>query len=346
MKLIIPMAGRGTRLRPHSLLTPKPLLPVAGPTLIERIIRMFGKTINRPITEIAFILGDFGDEVEEQLAVMTRKFGAEPAFYHQKEALGTAHAIYCAAPSLDGEVIIAFADTLFELSGQVDLDNADSIIWLKKVRDPSQYGVAVRNGNRITRFVEKPQTPVSDLAIIGVYYFKEGERLKEELKHLLDNDIRGHKNEFDLTDAIDSLLQKKAVFRSADVKEWLDFGTLDAWLSSTAAVMDRFDPAKKTERTFPDTRIIQPCFIGDNVSISGSTIGPYATIGEGCTITDSTISNSIIRENAVVENCTLDKSTVGASTQLHSCNQQLHVGDFSVIKPPEKSSGKKQPAKK
>ena len=333
MKLIIPMAGRGTRLRPHSLTTPKPLLPVAGPTLIERIVRTFGNTINRPITEIAFILGDFGPEVEEQLAVMTRKFGATPVFYHQKEALGTAHAIYCAEPSLNGEVIVAFADTLFQLSGQVDLEEADSIIWLKKVQDPSQFGVAVLDGKRITRFVEKPETSVSDQAIIGVYYFREGERLREELKYLIDNNIRGHKNEFDLTDAIDRLLQQKAVFRAAGVAEWLDFGTIDAWLSSTAAVMDRVDPKNQIDRFFPDTRIIQPCFIGDNVSISGSTIGPYTTISEGCSITDSKISNSIIRENATIEKCDLDHSTVGVSTQLHSCRQELHVGDYAIIKP-------------
>ncbi len=331
MKLIIPMAGRGTRLRPHSLTTPKPLLPVAGPMLIERIVYTFATSLDRKITDIAFVLGDFGKEVEYQLGDMARRYGAKPAFYYQDEALGTAHAVNCAAPSLTGEVIVAFADTLFRMSGPVDLEGADSVIWLKKVDDPSRFGVAVLENNRIARFVEKPTEPVSDLAIIGVYYFREGERLQSELQHLMDNDIRGHKNEFDLTDAIDRLLQKKAVFRAANVEEWLDFGTIPAWLSSTAAVLDRQEEQKIDEDTFPGTKIIHPCHIGENVRISDSVIGPYASIGDGCTITGSEIRNSIVRDKSAIEDSRLDNSTVGVSAVVRSCRLEIHIGDHSAV---------------
>ena len=326
------MAGRGTRLRPHSITTPKPLLPVAGPTLIERIVYTFVTSLDKKITEIAFVLGHFGEEVEKQLIDTARRFGAKPVLYYQNEALGTAHAVNCAAPSLYGEVIIAFADTLFRMDGPVDLEGADSVIWLKKVDDPSRFGVAVLENNRITRFVEKPDEPVSNHAIIGVYYFREGERLQRELQHLMDHNIRGHKNEFDLTDAIDRLLQQKTVFRSANVSEWLDFGTIPAWLSSTESVLDRqYDEQDANEKTFPDTTIIPPCHIGNNVRISNSTIGPYASIGDNCTISGSEICNSIIRDHADIANATLKDSTVGQSSVVRSCSQKIHIGDFSVV---------------
>ncbi len=331
MKLIIPMAGRGTRLRPHSLTTPKPLLPVAGPMLIERIVYTFVTSLDRKITDMAFILGDFGKEVEFQLSEMAQRFGAKPAFYYQDEALGTAHAVNCAAPSLTGEVIVAFADTLFRMGGPVDLEGADSVIWLMKVDDPSRFGVAVIENNRIIRFVEKPTEPVSDMAIIGVYYFREGERLQKELQYLMDNDIRGHKNEFDLTDAIDRLLQDNAMFRAAGVDEWLDFGTIPAWLSSTASVLDRQEPQKYREKDFPGTRIISPCHIGKNTRITDSVIGPYASIGDGCTVNGSKIRNSILRDHAVIEDSHLDNSTVGVSSIVRSCRQEIHIGDHAAI---------------
>ncbi|MEX0680568.1 MAG: sugar phosphate nucleotidyltransferase [Balneolales bacterium] len=334
MKLVIPMAGRGTRLRPHSLTTPKPLLPVAGPMLIERIIQSFVESIDKKIVEIAFILGDFGKDVEHRLSHVAKKFGAKPVIYYQMEALGTAHAVNCAAASLSGEVIIAFADTLFEIDGRLDLENAESLIWLKQVKDPSQFGVAVIEDGRITRFIEKPKEPVSDMAIIGVYYFREGERLQNELQYLMDNNIRGHKNEFDLTDAIDRLLNQGLLFQAANVQEWLDFGTIPAWLQSTAAVLNRSVsqvPDKEDSVRYHDTKIIQPCYLGKNSHISNSIIGPYACIGDGCSISDSTVSRSIIRNHATVNHSKLVNSTVGETAEVYDCSQEIHIGDCSRI---------------
>ena len=331
MKLIIPMAGRGTRLRPHSLSLPKPLLPVAGPMLIERMVNSFVTNLDREITEIAFVLGDFGHEVQEMLAGMARSFGAKPVFYRQTEALGTAHAVNCAAPSLHGEVIVAFADTLFTLENGINLDEADCVVWLKKVANPSQYGVAVLKNNQISHFVEKPREPVSDMAIIGVYYFRQGERLQKELQNLIVKDIRGHKNEYDLTDAIELLLEKSSVFRPAGVRDWLDFGNISSWISSTALVLDQIEPQQIEPDRFPGTRIIPPCHIGSNVQISDSTIGPYATIGNACSISKSEISNSIVLDNALIRGSRLNHSTVGRYTEIHSCSQEIHVGDFSKV---------------
>ena len=183
MKLIIPMAGRGTRLRPHSHTLPKPLLPVAGTMIIERLVGTFIRTMGRNIEEIVYILGpDFGDPIKAILQEMSARYGAKCIFKVQERALGTAHAVYCAQQELEGEVIIAFADTLFDAIETFNVDGADSIIWLKKVEDPSRFGVAVYEGEKITGFVEKPTEFISDLAIIGVYYFKDASKLKAELQ--------------------------------------------------------------------------------------------------------------------------------------------------------------------
>ena len=200
MKLIIPMAGRGTRVRPHSHTVPKPLLPVAGTMIIERLVETFIRTLDREITEIVYILGpDFGRQIKDDLVEMSSRHKVKPTFRVQDVALGTAHAVYCAKEDLDGEVIVAFADTLFDSKEKFNIEDSDSVIWLKKVDDPSRFGVAVYEGDRITGFVEKPKEFISDLAIIGVYYFKDGEGLLAELQRIMDEDIQGPGGEYFLT---------------------------------------------------------------------------------------------------------------------------------------------------
>ena len=176
MKIIIPMAGRGSRLRPHTLTTPKPLVPVAGKPIVQRLVEDLSASFRNEVDEIAFIIGDFGSEVEKDLLEIADKLGAKGSIYHQDQPLGTAHAIFCAAPSLDGNVIVAFADTLFKADFCFD-KNADGIIWTQQVADPSAYGVVkLDNEGFITDFVEKPDTFVSDMAIVGIYYFSDGKR--------------------------------------------------------------------------------------------------------------------------------------------------------------------------
>ena len=183
MKIIIPMAGRGSRLRPHTLTTPKPLVPVAGKPIVQRLVEDLSASFRNEVDEIAFIIGDFGSEVEKDLLEIADKLGAKGSIYHQDQPLGTAHAILCAAPSLDGNVIVAFADTLFKADFSFD-KNADGIIWTQQVADPSAYGVVkLDNEGFITDFVEKRDTFVSDMAIVGIYYFSDGNNLKNELKY-------------------------------------------------------------------------------------------------------------------------------------------------------------------
>ncbi|PWN05551.1 sugar nucleotidyltransferase [Rhodohalobacter mucosus] len=330
MKLIIPMAGRGTRVRPHSHTTPKPLLPVAGTMIVERIVETFARTLDRTIDEIVYILGpDFGREIKETLKEMSTRHDAKATFRVQDRALGTAHAVSCAEEDLSGEVIIVFADTLFDSKEKVTVDDADSVIWLKEVEDPSRFGVAVHEGDTITDFVEKPSEPISNLAIIGVYYFKKGEDLKREIQYLLDNDITGHGNEYQLTDALDRLLKDGKVFKKATVDEWLDCGTLPAWLETTGEILAKENHAYDE---YPDTTIHPPVFIGDNATITGSEIGPYVSIEADTVIKNSRIKNSIVQKNAALADCTLEDSTIGNHTELTGATGEVHVGDHSILK--------------
>lgn len=331
MKLIIPMAGRGTRVRPHSHTTPKPLLPVAGTMIVERIVNTFARTLDRTITEIVFILGpDFGQEIKDTLSAMCDRHQAKATFGVQETAEGTAHAVYCAGKNLEGECIIVFADTIFDMEGTVTVEDADSVIWLKEVEDPSRFGVAVEDDGRITDFVEKPSEPISNLAIIGVYYFKEAKQLKKEIEYLLENDIRGHGGEFQLTDALDRLLKDDKVFKKATVDEWLDCGTLPAWLETTGVIVDK-ESSDIDESQFTETKIIPPVFIGEDVELENCIIGPYASIESGCQLNKCTVKNSLIQEQAVLENCQVEGSTIGKHTELKDVNQQVHLGDHSKV---------------
>lgn len=330
MKLIIPMAGRGTRVRPHSHTTPKPLLPVVGTMIVERIVETFARTLDQKIDEIVFILGpDFSKEIKDTLTAMSKRHDAKATFGVQEVAKGTAHAVACAGDALNGEVIIVFADTIFDTKETVSVSDADSVIWLKEVEDPSRFGVAVHKDDKITDFVEKPSEPISNLAIIGVYYFKRGEELMKEIQYLLDNNVTGHGDEYQLTDALDRLLKNGNVFKKATVDEWLDCGTLPAWLDTSAEILKkenhRFDK-------YENTTIHPPVYFGDGVQISDSEIGPNVSVEAGTVIKNSTITNSIIQSNAHLEGCKLNRSTVGNYAEAHDADGEIHIGDHSIVK--------------
>ncbi len=330
MKLIIPMAGKGTRLRPHTHTTPKPLLTVAGTMIIERIIQTFDRTLERDIDEIIFILGDFGEEVKKDLTEMSNRHNAKATFRKQEEALGTAHAVYCAADDLEGEVIIVFADTLFDTNDVVSVEGADSVIWLKHVDDPSRFGVAVHEGDTITDFVEKPSEPISNLAIIGVYYFKEGKDLKREIEYLLNNDVTGHGNEYQLTDALDRLLKDGKKFKIATVDEWLDCGTISAWLETTKIILKK-EQHSYDSGLYRNAEIIPPVYIGQNVILENSKIGPFASIGTGSVIKDSRVNDSIVLENAEIDKSEIEEATIGNHTIIKNFKGSAHLGDHSSI---------------
>lgn len=318
-------------MRPHSHTTPKPLLPVAGISIVERIVQTFSRTINRTVEEIVFVLGDFGSDVEKALTEMSGRQGARASFYTQDIARGTAHAVFCAEEKLEGEVIIVFADTLFDTAEKVNVDGADSVIWLKEVEDPSRFGVAVQKDGAITGFVEKPKDPISNLAIIGVYYFREGRDLRRQIQHLIDNNITGHGNEYQLTDAIDGLLKEGKLFRAATVDEWLDCGTIDAWIDTSGVIIEK-EKYTHDSAAYPGSTIHPPVYIGEGAVIENSEVGPFTSIGAGARISDSKISNSIVLDRAKISASRLDRASVGFDAQVSGLSGVAHIGDHSVVK--------------
>jgi len=333
MKIIVPMAGRGSRLRPHTLTVPKPLVPVAGKPIVERLVEDITKVCGETVEEIAFIIGDFGDEVEKDLIGIAENLGAKGTIYHQEEALGTAHAIYCAAPSLVGNVVVAFADTLFKADFTLDSD-ADGIIWTKSIEDPRAFGVVKLNDEgTITDFIEKPEKFVSDLAIIGIYYFNDGDLLRNELKYLLDNDIKD-KGEFQLTNALENMKSKGTKFKPGTVTEWLDCGNKDATVYSNQRVLEFI----KDENNIADSAIndnsviIPPCFVGKNVQLLNSVVGPHVSIGENTVIENAVIKNSIIQTGSSVKNIVIKNSMIGNKVEIEGSELDLSIGDFTQQK--------------
>lgn len=335
MNIIIPMAGMGKRMRPHTLTIPKPLIPVGGKPIVQRLVEDITKVCGEKVSEIAFVIGPtFGKEVEKSLLGIAAKEGAKGSIYYQEQALGTAHAIYCAEPALKGKTVVAFADTLFKADFVMDTNN-DGVIWVQKIEDPRQFGVVKMNQDgTITDFVEKPAEFISDLAIIGIYYFKDGEYLKKEIKHLLDNDIKD-KGEYQLTNALENMKAKGTKFVPGKVTEWLDCGNKDATVYTNQRVLE-FDNGKSFLRassaTIENSQITEPCYIGENVTIVDSRIGPHVSIGAGTKIDNSTVTNSIIQQNAKITSSEIINSMIGNNAEVHALHGDLNLGDFSIIK--------------
>lgn len=330
MKIIIPMAGRGTRLRPHTLTVPKPLIPVAGKPIIQRLVEDLASSYPGPIEEIAFIVGDFGADVERELIGIAEKLGAKGRLYQQDKALGVGHAIACAADSLEGKCIVAFADTLFKADFSFD-DREDGVIWTQKVSDPSSFGVVkLDSEGYITEMVEKPTDFVSDLAIVGIYYFREGEKLREALRHIISNDIR-EKNEFQLTTALERLRSHGVRFRTAEIEEWLDCGTKENILHSNARMLEfhRESGLLPASAVVENSVIVPPCFIGEHAEIRNSVVGPHVSVGHHSRVEGTVISHSIVQNHAHIKNAVLDSSMVGNSSRYEGSKYALDLGDFS-----------------
>jgi glucose-1-phosphate thymidylyltransferase len=331
MKIIVPMAGRGSRLRPHTLTVPKPLVPIAGKPIVQRLVEDITRVCGQKVDEIAFVIGDFGAVVEAELLEIAKNLNAKGAIYHQDEALGTAHAILCAKEALDGPVVVAFADTLFRADFTLDTEK-DGIIWVQKVEDPRAYGVVKMNENDvITDFIEKPQEFVSDLAIIGIYFFKDGLKLSAELQYLIDNNIK-EKGEFQLTNALENMKQKGAEFYPGKVDEWLDCGNPVAAVHANKRVLEYTanDESRKALK-IENAQIIEPCFIGANVQLKNCTIGPFVSIGNDTCITNSTIKNTIIQNNTTIVDADLEDSMIGNHVEYKGGKKRISIGDYSKI---------------
>lgn len=327
------MAGRGTRLRPHTLTVPKPLMPIAGKPIVQRLVEDIAKVCNASINKIGFIIGrDFGSEVEEDLKKIASSVDGEGHIYYQDEKLGTAHAILCAQELLAGNVIVAFADTLFRADFKMDASK-DGIIWVQQVDDPSAFGVIKVNEDQIiTDFVEKPETFVSDLAIIGIYYFKDGEFLKKEMQYLIDNNIKD-KGEFQLTNALENMKKKGAKFSPGQVSEWLDCGNKDATVYTNKRYLEFIKDSDLIAKTVQkkNSVIIPPVFIGENVILENSVIGPHVSIGENTIIKSSVIQNSIIQTNSEVNNANFKNSILGNFVSFEGKSDDLSLGDYNSV---------------
>lgn len=323
----------GKRMRPHTLTVPKPLIPVGGKPIVQRLVEDITKVCGEKVDEIAFIIGPtFGKEVEANLIDIAKQEGAKGTIYYQEEALGTAHAIMCAEKSITGKTVVAFADTLFKADFTMDT-NQEGVIWVQQIEDPRQFGVVKLNGaGEITDFVEKPVEFVSDLAIIGIYYFKDGDYLKSELKYLLDNDIK-EKGEFQLTNALENMKQKGTKFVPGKVTEWLDCGNKDATVYTNQRVLE-FDKGKKELRgnnvTLENSIVIEPCYLGENVKIVNSIVGPHVTLGKGTIVENSVIRNSIVQTNAKLISANIVNSMVGNYAEVKGKSLDLSVGDYNI----------------
>lgn len=333
MNVIVPMAGRGSRLRPHTLTVPKPLVPVGGKPIVHRLVEDIARVCAEKIDEIAFVVGEFGSEVEQELLAVAEKLGAKGSIHYQHKPLGTAHAVLCAAEKLTGPVVVAFADTLFKADFKISSED-EGILWVKQIEDPSAFGVIKMNERgEIIDFVEKPKEFVSDLAMIGIYYFRDGERLHKELQYLIDNDVI-KSGEYQLPDALRRLTESGVIFKPGTVSEWLDCGNKEVTVHTNQRVLE-FDHAaglsmQDESATCVNSVIIQPCFIGKNVKIHASVIGPHVSIGANSVIENSIIRNTNIQQHTHISNANIVDSMLGSNVVYNGRSKDLSLGDFST----------------
>jgi len=331
------MAGRGSRLRPHTLTVPKPLVPVAGKPIVHRLVSDIAEVLGEPISEIAFILGDpafFGDDVVESLVALAKGLGAKPSIYRQLEPKGTGHAIMCAEPSLNGPAVVAYADTLIRATFNLDKD-ADSVIWTKKVNNPESYGVVnINEKGHIVELVEKPQAFVSDQAVIGIYYFKDIGELKKELQYVLDHDIING-GEYQINDGIKRMMADGKVFKTGTVDDWMDCGNKEVTVETNGKMLEYLKKDRKkliAENVILENAvIIEPCFIDEDVVLRNVTVGPHVSIGKGTIIEDSVVKNSIIQSHSELKNLTLVDSMIGNFVRYDGKFSKVSLGDYSEL---------------
>ena len=332
------MAGRGSRLRPHSLTVPKPLIPVAGQPIVHRLVKDIAKVLKQPIEEIAFVLGDpawFGDEVVSSLQDLAISLGAKASIYRQDQPLGTGHAIMSAKPSLSGPAVIAYADTL--IRAEFDLDPAaDSVIWTKQVDNPEAYGVVKLDADgNIVELVEKPKNFVSDQAVIGIYYFKDVAVLKEKLQEILDENVMNG-GEYQINDGIKRMMADGKVFKTGTVDEWMDCGNKAITIETNQRMLgflkaDGNEQLVASSAKLENSKIIEPCFIGENVVLKNTTVGPFVSIGNDSIIENSTIKNSLIQTKTTIKNADLVEAMIGNHVIYDGNFKAVSIGDYSVL---------------
>jgi glucose-1-phosphate thymidylyltransferase len=327
MKVIIPLAGKGTRLRPHTHLTPKPMLKIAGKPVIDYVMddlkRLGG------VDEAIYITGHLKETVE---AYARAKYPWKSQFIEQKQQLGTADAVRLAKPHIDQPVMIIFVDTIFDADlGIIPKTDADGIIWVKEVEDYKRFGVVVtdKDGN-MTKIVEKPSEPISKRANIGLYYIRNWKLLVEGIDWVMKQPA--NKGEYFLTDAFQYMIDKGAKIKVVDVEGWHDAGKIDTLLASNRTMLEKRKMARRPSGLPSDAKIVEPVYIEDGVTIRRSTVGPNVSIGAGTVIEDSTLSDTIVGEKSRIVRSQLKDSLIGNEVVLEGFSGDATVGDHSELR--------------
>jgi glucose-1-phosphate thymidylyltransferase len=325
MNVIIPLAGFGKRLRPHTYSRPKPLLTVAGKAVLGHVLDQLR---GLDVDEMVFIVGYLGEQIEEYVSA---HYDFRARYIEQKELLGQAHAIRLARDYVRGEVLVLFVDTIFE----ADLSHlrevrSDGVIYCKEVDDPRRFGVVTLNDQAfITRFVEKPAEPQSNLAVIGLYYVKESASLFAAIDELIARDIQT-KGEFFLADALQLMVDRGQRFNASTVEVWEDCGTAEAVLHTNRYLLEH-GHAKNAAERFAGSVIIPPVYIEDSALVTNSVIGPYVTVGAGAEVRGSIVRDSIIDAGAIIEDAMLEASLVGREAIVRDRFRRFNVGDSAAV---------------
>jgi glucose-1-phosphate thymidylyltransferase len=325
MNVIIPLAGFGTRLRPHTYTRPKPLINVAGRPVLGHIL---DKLEDLDVKEIVFIVGYLGEQVK---AFVDECYDFKTHYVEQKELLGQAHAIYLAKDLLEGPTVILFVDTLFEANlKRLDNEASDGVIYVKEVKDPRRFGVTLVNEEGyITRLIEKPSSMKDNLAVIGLYYVKDVQRLMGAIKVLMDKNIQT-KGEFYLADALQLMIDDGAVLKPEPVRVWLDCGKPETVLETNRYLL-RNGMDNSSDVASINSIIVPPVHVDPSVTIKNSLIGPYVTIAANCEIQDSIIRNSIVDEETYIKDAMLEESLIGRKVDLIGRFRKLNLGDSAQI---------------
>ena len=331
MRLIVPMGGRGSRLRPLSHTTPKALLPVAGRPAIARTLAAFADALPRPVDEVVFVLSpvDRLTDVPDRLTQACSEAGVVAAFAVQEAPLGTAHAVGSAGDALDGEVLTVWSDTLFRPRRRAALDGpggaADVVAWTLDVADPRRFGVVARDGDgRVTALVEKPADARYTETLIGAYYVRDGAALRAQIEGTVARGAVGAGGEYQLTDALDGLVQAGARVQTEPVAEWLDVGTVPAYLDAVARVLDR-EGAAPPDRDGVTLRL--PAYVHPSATVRDAVVGPYVSVEAGATVEGSVVSRAVVFPDAAVRGSRLDGAVVGHRAEVAGASGSVLLGD-------------------
>jgi len=318
MRAIIPVAGFGTRLKPHTLTHPKVLLNVGGKPIISHIV---AKLLEEKITEATFIVGYLGEKVQDFISETFPELKAE--YVEQKELLGLGHAIYQASRTFnEEEIVIILGDTVFDVDLNQITNLETSSLGVKEVEDPRRFGVAELENGFITKLIEKPSEPTTNLALVGLYYIKNSTLLTRSLEELFKKNIKT-KNEYQLTDALQIMIDNGEKFSTFPVEGWYDCGKPETLLSTNQFILERNGHDLKIDSVV----INQPVYISPTANIKNSVIGPYASIGDNCEVFESVIKNSIINKNSKVQRMVLTDSIIGADAKVKGSLHKMNVGD-------------------